>query len=77
MKDIMIKLFGEYNFIKTWAENNKMFFVNADKNIVCFCLFSKELIMEYLIPFFSFPLSTYSSSNLLNSFFINSSLSEI
>ena len=34
MKDIMIKLFGEYNFIKTWEENNKMFFVNADKNIV-------------------------------------------
>lgn len=36
MKDIMIKLFGEYNFIKTWAENNKMFFVNADKNIVSY-----------------------------------------
>ena len=36
MKDIMIKLFGEYNFIKTWEENNKMFFVNADKNIVSY-----------------------------------------
>lgn len=36
MKDIMIKLFGEYNFIKTWEENNKMFFANADKNIVSY-----------------------------------------
>lgn len=36
MKDIMIKLFGEYNFIKTWEENNKMFFVNVDKNIVSY-----------------------------------------
>ena len=36
MKDIMIKLFEEYNFIKTWEENNKMFFVNADKNIVSY-----------------------------------------
>lgn len=36
MKDIMIKLFGEYNFIKMWEENNKMFFVNADKNIVSY-----------------------------------------
>lgn len=32
----MIKLFEEYNFIKTWEENNKMFFVNADKNIVSY-----------------------------------------
>lgn len=36
MKDIMIKLFEEYNFIKTWKENNKIFFVNADKNIVSY-----------------------------------------
>ena len=36
MKDIMIKLFEEYNFIKTWEENNKMFFVNVDKNIVSY-----------------------------------------
>ena len=36
MKDIMIELFGEYNFIKTWEENNKIFFVNADKSIVSY-----------------------------------------
>lgn len=36
MKEIMIKLFEEYNFIKTWKENNKIFFVNADKNIVSY-----------------------------------------
>ena len=36
MKDIIIKLFKEYNFIKMWEENNKMFFVNADKNIVSY-----------------------------------------
>lgn len=32
----MIKLFGEYNFIKTWEEKNKMFFINADKSIVSY-----------------------------------------
>lgn len=36
MEDIMIKIFREYNFIKTWEENNKMFFINADKNIVSY-----------------------------------------
>lgn len=36
MKDVMIKLFGEYNFIKTWEENNKMFFINTDKKIVSY-----------------------------------------
>ena len=38
MKDIMIELFGEYNFIKTWEENNKIFFVNADKSIVSYSI---------------------------------------
>lgn len=36
MNDIMIKLFEQYKFIKTWEENNKMFFVNADKSIVSY-----------------------------------------
>ena len=32
----MIKLFEQYNFIKIWEENNRMFFVNADKNVVSY-----------------------------------------
>lgn len=31
MKDIMIELFGEYNFIKTWEENNKIFLLMQTK----------------------------------------------
>ena len=36
MKEIMIKLFKQYNFVKTWEENNRMFFVNADKSVVSY-----------------------------------------
>ena len=36
MKDIMIDLFREYNFIKTWEGSDKIFFVNADKKIVSY-----------------------------------------
>lgn len=36
MKEIMIKLFKQYNFVKTWKENNRMFFVNADKSVVSY-----------------------------------------
>lgn len=36
MKGIMIKLFNQYNFIKIWEENNRMFFVNVNENIVSY-----------------------------------------
>lgn len=36
MNEIMNKLFEQYNFIKTWEENNRMFFVNADKSVVSY-----------------------------------------
>lgn len=32
----MIKLFDKYNFIKIWEENNRIFFVNTDKNVVSY-----------------------------------------
>lgn len=36
MNEIMIKLFEQYNFIKIWEKNNRMFFANADKKIVSY-----------------------------------------
>lgn len=36
MNEIMNKLFEQYNFIKTWEENNRMFYVNADKSVVSY-----------------------------------------
>lgn len=36
MNEIMINLFKEYNFIKTWEDNNRMFFTNTNKNIVSY-----------------------------------------
>lgn len=36
MNEIMNKLFEQYNFAKTWEEDNKMFYVNTDKNIVSY-----------------------------------------
>lgn len=36
MNEIMIKLFEQYDFIKTWEENNRMFFVNTNKNVVSY-----------------------------------------
>ena len=32
----MNKLFEQYNFVKTWEKDNKMFYVNTDKNIVSY-----------------------------------------
>ena len=34
MNEIMNKLFEQYNFVKTWEEDNRMFYVNTDKNII-------------------------------------------
>lgn len=36
MNEIMIKLFEQYNFVKIWEENNRMFLVNSDKRIVSY-----------------------------------------
>ena len=36
MNTIMNKLFEQYNFVKTWEEDNRMFFVNTDKNVVSY-----------------------------------------
>lgn len=36
MNKIMNKLFEQYNFVKTWEEGNRMFFVNTDKNVVSY-----------------------------------------
>lgn len=36
MNEIMDKLFEQYKFTKTWEEDNKMFYVNTDKNIVSY-----------------------------------------
>lgn len=36
MNEIMNKLFEQYNFIKTWEESNRMFYVNADKSVVSY-----------------------------------------
>lgn len=36
MNEIMIKLFEQYNFVRIWEENNRMFFANADKNVVSY-----------------------------------------
>ena len=36
MKKIMNKLFEQYKFVKTWEEDNRMFFVNTDKNVVSY-----------------------------------------
>lgn len=32
----MNKIFEHYNFVKTWEENNRMFYVNANKKIVSY-----------------------------------------
>lgn len=36
MNEIMINLFKEYKFIKIWENNNRMFFINTNKNIVSY-----------------------------------------
>lgn len=36
MNEIMINLFKEYNFVKTWEDNNRMFFTNTNKNVVSY-----------------------------------------
>ena len=36
MNEIINKLFEQYNFAKTWEEDNRMFYVNTDKNIVSY-----------------------------------------
>jgi len=36
MNKIMNQLFEQYNFVKTWEEDNRMFFVNSDKNVVSY-----------------------------------------
>lgn len=36
MNEIMIKIFKQYNFVKLWEENGKMFFSNADKSVVSY-----------------------------------------
>lgn len=36
MNEIMSNLFKEYNFIKIWEDNNRMFFANANKNVVSY-----------------------------------------
>lgn len=36
MNEIMINLFKEYNFIKIWEDNNRMFFTNTNKNVVSY-----------------------------------------
>jgi len=36
MNEIMIKLFEQYSFNKIWEENNRMFYVNEDKNVVSY-----------------------------------------
>lgn len=36
MNEIMIKLFEQYNFVKTWEENSRMFFANSDKSVVSY-----------------------------------------
>lgn len=36
MNKIMINLFKEYNFIKIWEDDNRMFFTNTNKNVVSY-----------------------------------------
>lgn len=36
MNKIMINLFNEYNFIKIWEDDNRMFFTNTNKNVVSY-----------------------------------------
>lgn len=36
MNEIMNKLFEQYNFVKTWEEDNRIFFVNSDKSVVSY-----------------------------------------
>lgn len=36
MNEIMINLFKEYNFIKLWEDNNRIFFTNSNKNVVSY-----------------------------------------
>lgn len=36
MNEIMSELFEQYNFIKTWEDNNRMFYVNANRNVVSY-----------------------------------------
>lgn len=38
MNEIMIKLFEQYNFVKIWEEDKRMFFVNTDKSVVSYFL---------------------------------------
>ena len=57
MNEIMNKLFEQYNFVKTWEEDNRMFYVNTDKNIIsyfipscniCICTSTKLIFTDYL-----------------------------
>lgn len=36
MNEIIINIFKEYNFIKTWEDKNRMFFTNTNKNVVSY-----------------------------------------
>ncbi len=36
MNEIMINLFKEYNFIKLWEDNNRIFFTNTNKTVVSY-----------------------------------------
>ena len=36
MNEIINKLFEQYKFVKTWEEDNRMFFVNSDKSVVSY-----------------------------------------
>jgi DNA-binding protein Fis len=36
MKEIIIRLFEQYNFVKTWEEKGRMFFANSDKSVVSY-----------------------------------------
>lgn len=36
MNEIMINLFKEYNIIKLWEDNNRIFFTNSNKNVVSY-----------------------------------------
>lgn len=38
MNEIMNMLFEQYNFVKIWEEDNRMFFVNTDKRVVSYFL---------------------------------------
>ena len=53
MNEIMNKLFEQYNFVKTWEEDNRMFYVNTDKNIISQTV-DKTLLVSTPEAFFLF-----------------------